>query len=98
MAERVGVQSNWVGKSRRQVQELKHLLTLPPTEAVDLVKSDETLPEDTKPGATEPEGTPAQDPGKSTPPVQDPAVPRAKDPSEPTVPTPREDEPGRVIL
>jgi tetratricopeptide (TPR) repeat protein len=87
MAERVGVQSNWVGKSRRQVQELKHLLTLPPKDAIDLVKRDDVLPEDTK-GA--PQSQPAKDPTKA----KDPA----RDPAKPVVPGAPADEPGRVIL
>lgn len=46
MAERVGISSNWVGKSRNQVNELKHLLTLPPQEAVKLIPKDGVVPED----------------------------------------------------
>jgi len=48
--ERAGVQSDWVLKSRAQVNELKHLLTLPPAAAVKLVTDDQRLPED-RPGA-----------------------------------------------
>jgi len=44
MAERVGIRSNWVGKSRHQVNELKHLLSLPPAEAVKVIPK--ALPED----------------------------------------------------
>ena len=44
MAERVGIRSNWVGKSRHQVNELKHLLSLPPAEAVKIIPK--VLPED----------------------------------------------------
>lgn len=84
MAERVGIRSNWVGKSRSQVQELKHLLTLPPKEVIELVKQDSSLPED-KPAAPE-----------SQPATKDPS--KTKDPVKPSPPPPPADEPGRVIL
>jgi TolA-binding protein len=91
MAERVGVRSNWVGKSKRQVQDLKHLLTLPPKEAVKLVTKDETLPEDQQapiqPGAKDPAGS---EPSKKK------KDPRPAAPTSPPVNQP--DEPGRVIL
>ena len=59
----------------------------PPKEAVDLVKGDDTLPEDQP---AKPQSQPAKDPAKSKDPV--------KDPAKPTVPSAPVDEPGRVVL
>jgi len=83
MAERVGVQSNWVGKSRRQIQDLKHLLSLSPGEAVNLVQQDKSLPED-QPSQSKPRP-------ESQPTEQ-------KSPTVPAAPTEDPDEPGRAIL
>jgi len=70
MGERVGVQSNWVSKSRQQIQDLKHLLSLSPGEAVDRVHTDTTLPEDVQPPthpSTRPAKTPVQNPPREDP-------------------------------
>ena len=85
MAQRVGIESNWVGKSRYQVNELKHLMNLKPEEAVKLVKEGEQVPED----------QPAQEP---PPPPEPPTLDTA--PNRPTDTPPRDqgDEPGKVIL
>jgi tetratricopeptide (TPR) repeat protein len=82
MAQRVGVESNWVGKSRRQVQELKHLLSVSPSEAVELVRKERQLPEDQAPLEQSPQSQPATQPAAPTP--------------EP--PRDEADEPGRVVL
>jgi tetratricopeptide (TPR) repeat protein len=84
MAERVGVRSNWVAKSRRQIQDLKHLLSVSPKEAVELVREEKQVPED-QPALK-------KEPGQQTPSTQPttPTVPQP--PKEPP------DEPGRVIL
>lgn len=46
IAERIGVENPWVAKSRRQMRELKRLLTVDPSEAVELVPKDGKTPED----------------------------------------------------
>ncbi len=84
MAQRVGIESNWVGKSRNQVNELKHLLSLSPAEAVKLVDADAPVPED-QPASTEP-----PEPPKDV----DTAPARPSD----TPPREQGDDPGRVIL
>jgi len=88
MSERVGVQSNWVGKSRRQVQELKHLISLSPKDAVELVRQEHVLPEDSEP-----------QPAPAAPEEAEP-VPSEGSPKGPGAdPPPAEaDEPGRVVL
>ncbi len=88
IAQRVGIDSDWVGKSRHQVNELKHLINLPPAEAVKLVGKIKAVPED-QPTMPEPASEP------ETPP-QD--LDRA--PARPGDTPPREqgDDPGRVIL
>lgn len=91
MAETVGVRSNWVDKSRGQINELKHLLSLPPAQAAKLVSKSGAMPED-QPGAREPKDldkAKEKDPGS---PDKAPARPSDK-PSEQD-----DDEPGRVIL
>jgi len=88
MGERVNVQSNWVGKSRQQVQDLKHLLSLSPKDAVELVRKGKQLPEDQ-------EATPVPDKQQGAP------TTRPVHHNQPSVPAPpREDpdEPGRVVL
>jgi TolA-binding protein len=69
VGERVGVESEWVGKSRHQVDDLKHLLSLPPSEAVRLVKQGQVPPED-QPAA----------PAQGTSPGQGPVRPADKPP------------------
>jgi tetratricopeptide (TPR) repeat protein len=88
VAERVGVSSEWVQKSQHQMNELKHLLSLPPKDAVRLVNK-ETVPEDQKPTLEKPALDP---PAPNTPKTQDP-----KDPGKSSEPG-LDDEPGRVIL
>lgn len=88
VAERVGVSSEWVQKSQHQMNELKHLLSLPPKDAVKLVNK-ESVPEDQKPVLEKPALDP---PGQNAPKAKDPKDP-AKNP-EPGL----DDEPGRVIL
>lgn len=85
VADTVGMRSDWVSKSRRQVEELKHLLSLPPAEAVKLVRSSADLVPEDQPAS--PELSPP--PGS---PDAAPARPSDKPPPEP------EDEPGRVLL
>jgi tetratricopeptide (TPR) repeat protein len=91
VAERVGVQSEWVQKSQHQMNELKHLLGLPPKDAVKLVTQDRTLPEDQK-SPPAPATPAASQPTKKDPGDPDKAPARPGDsPADP-------DEPGRVIL
>lgn len=87
MAERVGIRSDWVGKSRHQVNELKHLLSLPIAEAVKLV-GNSPMPEDQQTAA----------PG-DTPPALDDAPPGVP-PADPTRPSPAApvEEPGTLIM
>jgi tetratricopeptide (TPR) repeat protein len=66
VGERVGVQSEWVQKSRYQVNELKHLLSLPPAEAVKLVTQDSPLPEE-QPGLPAPRPSPEKSPPRPEP-------------------------------
>ena len=82
MAERVGVRSNWVAKSRRQIQDLKHLLSVSPKEAVELVRKEKLVPED----------QPARESGPK-PPSTPPSTPTVPQP-----PKESPDEPGRVVL
>lgn len=93
MAERVGIQSNWVGKSRRQIQELQHLLSLPPKDVVELVKKDKLTPEDKPPLKEDRTQDPAKDPD------QDPGGPD-RAPARPSDSLPQQEieEPGRVVL
>jgi tetratricopeptide (TPR) repeat protein len=109
MAERVGVASNWVGKSRQQVQELKHILSLPPKEAVKLVVEDKTLPEDKPAVEQDPEdksGEASPRPEQSEPAAGSASQPTAPEEPEtdetpaPDLPPPAEtpDVPGRAIL
>ena len=91
MAERVGVRSDWVEKSRHQVNELKHLLSLPAQEAVKLVTKPQTLPED--------QPIP-KDKDSSPPKANDPADPD-KTPAAPPAdksPMKEDDEPSQVIM
>jgi TolA-binding protein len=93
VAERVGVSSEWVQKSQHQMNELKHLLSLAPKDAVQLVSKDAPLPEDQKPAIVDPKET-----RPSTRPATKPGDPRPeKAPAERPDPG-QEDEPGRVIL
>lgn len=46
IGEQIGLESNWVGKSRYQINELKYLLSLSPAEAVKWILSQQVLPED----------------------------------------------------
>ena len=71
MAERVGVRSNWVGKSRHQVNELKHLLSLPPVEAIKLIPK--TMPEDQP--SVEPPQQQKQNPSRTPQPPSTPTDP-----------------------
>ena len=86
IAQRVGIDSDWVGKSRHQVDELKHLINLPPGEAVKLVGSGKGVPEDQP-------ATPASEP-QPHPTDLDRAPARPGD----TPPREQGDDPGRVIL
>jgi TolA-binding protein len=86
MAETVGVRSDWVNKSRTQINELKHLLSLPPVQAAKVVTTDQSLPED-QPGTKE-----RQQKDDAGSPDKTPVRPTDK-PAEQD-----EDEPGRVIL
>jgi tetratricopeptide (TPR) repeat protein len=88
MAETVGVRSNWVDKSRAQINELKHLLSLPPAEAAKLVTRAGVLPEDLKPDPLETDKPAGKDPAKARP---------GSSPS-PADSEQGDDEPGRVIL
>lgn len=91
MAQRVGVESNWITKSRHQVGELKQLLTLPPEEAVKLVKRDGMLPEDQPVLGADPD---LQEKEPSPPETTDPAPARPSD-----TPSPRgDDQPGRAVM
>ena len=83
MAERVGVRGNWVNKSRRQIQDLKRLLSVSPQEAVNLVRKDGLLPED----------QPAPGHGPRQPASTQPVAPPTPPPPVDTL-----DEPGRAIL
>jgi tetratricopeptide (TPR) repeat protein len=49
MAERVGIQSNWVRKTRIQIHELKQLLTAAPEEAIRMLPKPDEFPEDERP-------------------------------------------------
>ncbi len=60
MAQRVGIRSNWIGKSKHQVNELKHLLSLPPAEAIKIIPKN--LPEN------QPSVEPPQEHKKDKPP------------------------------
>ena len=88
VAERVGIESNWVGKSRHQVNELKHLLSVPPEEAVKLVDK-ETLPEDQPALNVRDPDLSDDDAPTGTAPTEDPAA-------APKVPN--TDQPGTIIM
>jgi tetratricopeptide (TPR) repeat protein len=66
VGNRAGVQSEWVQKSRYQVSELKHLLSLPPAEAVKLVTQQDQLPEE-QPGLPAPRSSPEKSPPRPNP-------------------------------
>jgi len=100
MAERVGIQSNWVRKSQHQVNELKHLLTIPPQEAIKLVPKEGVIPEN-QPGVDPPPETPEKDKDKGgdkdVEPGEKSVDPAPTTPSH-TPPGPPPEEPGRAIL
>jgi tetratricopeptide (TPR) repeat protein len=86
MAQRVGVQSNWVTKTRMEIDELRHLLTASPADAVSALPKKTGYPED---------GT---DSGKPEKP-QDKKTDKASDSVAPlTPPEPDVDAPGRIVL
>ena len=86
IAQRVGIESDWIGKSRHQVNELKHLINLPPVEAVKLVGTIKEVPED--------------QPATAAPELQAPPLDLDKAPARPgdTPPQDQGDDPGKVIL
>ncbi len=85
VGQKIGVQSEWIGKSRYQINELKHLLSLPPGEAVKLVTK----------SAPAPDEQPASD--KVKPPLSSPDKAPAR-PTDKPQDADDDDEPGRVVL
>jgi TolA-binding protein len=94
MGETVGIRSDWVHKSRTQINELKHLLSLPPAQAAKIVTKEQVLPED-QPGTK----TDDKKPNSTDPNKKDDGSPD-KAPARPTDKPAEQDgdEPGRVIL
>ena len=86
MAERVGVESDWVGRSRRQIAEIRRLLSASADEALRLLPRDGRPPEDAPPARRE---------GRADPSEPAPARPGSQggDPGGDA-----QDAPGRVIL
>ena len=73
VARRIGVEGAWIAKSRRQIRELKDLITATPVEATRRRPAQTVLPEDV-PG--DPDGdVPSL---RSTEPVPDPVNPRIR--------------------
>lgn len=82
MAQRVGVQSNWVRKTRMEIDELRHLLTVSPAEAVKEVPRQAAYPEDEVTGKA-----PLETPAEAT------SRPAPAQPPEPELAAP-----GRIVL
>ncbi|MCC6751023.1 MAG: hypothetical protein IT371_25425 [Deltaproteobacteria bacterium] len=59
VAERIGIRSAWIDKSRRQLEQLKHLLSASPSDAVKQLPKPGVVPED-EPGQP---AAPPEDPG-----------------------------------
>ncbi len=86
MAERVGIKGQWVGKSQHQLNGLKHLLSLPPQDAIKIILEEERPPEDQPAGITPPESQQLPSPDLA------PARPGDKSQEQELA------QPGRVIL
>lgn len=73
VARRIGVEGAWIAKSRRQIRELKDLITATPVEAMRRLPAQTVLPEDVPGDPDRPV------PGlRSTEPVPDPVNPRIR--------------------